>query len=153
MTAVVSRRGVLGAGAVALGVGITAGASAVPAASASTRADSSARADSTARSDAAKASAFDPALPARSTFAGHEGETYQGFSTVSAHELVLDSVDDLGGTGDPELRFRLLFRTDGAAADGIYRLLRDGELVTSLFLARVISEGLLEAVVDRAERA
>lgn len=153
MTAVVSRRGVLGAGAVALGVGMTAGASAVPAASASTGADSSARADSTARSDAAKASVFDPGLPVRSMFTGREGAVHQGFSTVSAHELVLDSIDDLGGTGDPEHRFRLLFRTDSTAVDGIYRLLRDGELVASLFLARVIADGWLEAVVDRGEQA
>ncbi|MFF5624760.1 hypothetical protein ACFY5A_05285 [Microbacterium sp. NPDC012755] len=143
MTAVISRRGVLGAGAVVLGVGMAAGAPpAVAATSSRPMTDAAASAPGT-----------DPLTPVRSMFAGREGAEFSGASPWSAHRLVLASVDDLHGGGDAENRFRLEFTTDEGARDGIYRLTQGGELVASLFLARVGGDARLEAVVDRAEGA
>lgn len=146
MTAVLSRRGVLGAGAVALGIGATAGtgaaAAAAPADSAPTEAARSPQA-------ATSAAAVDPLTPVRSMFTGREGAVYAAFSSFSAHELVLDRVGDLPGGGDAEHRFRVEFRTDDSARDGLYRLLQNGELVALLYFVRVTEQPRLEAIVDR----
>lgn len=144
MTAVLSRRGVLGVGAVAVGAGLTAGG--LPASAATSSSSSSAAAVAPA-----SASQADPLFPVRSLFTGSVGAGYVGFSHWSEHRLVLAEVADLPGDGDTEHRFRLVFTTDDAARDGIYRLLQGPELIASLFLARVTGAPLLEAVVDRRE--
>lgn len=141
MTAVLSRRGVLGAGAVAVGVGLASGG--LPA-SAATSIHSSAAAS-------ASAVQVDPLLPVRSLFTGREGVEFVGFSPWSEHRLVLVEVGDLTGAGDAEHRFRLAFTTDAGARDGIYRILKDGAIVASLFLAAITDAPILEAIVDRRE--
>lgn len=144
MTAVLSRRGVLGAGAVVVGAGLTAGG--LPASAATTPPSSSGGAAAPA-----SASPTDPLLPVRSLFAGREGVEFVGFSQWSEHRLVLSEVGDLAGNGDAEHRFRVVFSADAAARDGIYRILKGGELIASLFLASVTDAPLLEGIVDRRE--
>lgn len=137
MPAVLSRRGVLGAGAVALGIGVVA-----PAAHASP-------ARPAAASEQSPGIEHDPLVPVRSMFAGHEGQEYVGMAPWSQHRLVLSSIGDLQDATDPEHGFRVDFTSDADARDGIYRILQGGELVASLFLARVTEDPRLEAVVDR----
>ncbi|WP_433585342.1 hypothetical protein [Microbacterium hydrocarbonoxydans] len=143
MTVVLSRRGVLGAGAVAVGAGLAAGG--LPAAAATSSSIPSSAAGS------ASAVQVDPLLPVRSLFTGREGVEFVGFSPWSEHRLVLVEVGDLAGAGDAEHRFRLAFTTDEGARDGIYRILKDGALIASLFLAAVTDAPILEAIVDRQE--
>lgn len=140
MTAVLSRRGVLGAGAIAVGAGLTVGAVPASAATVMSRADS-----------AVSASAPDPQTPVRSLFTGREGTQFVGMSQWSEHRLVLTEVADLQGGGDAEHRFRVAFTTDEGARDGIYRVLHGGASIASLFLARVSGAPMLEGVVDRRE--
>nr|WP_314845270.1 hypothetical protein [uncultured Microbacterium sp.] len=153
MTAVFSRRGMLGAGAVALGVGVAAGGSTAYAAAQSTPASAGAHAvtDAVTADAAASAPGSDPLRPTRSVFTGREGTAYVGSSPWSEHHLVLDAVRDLPGDGDAEHRFSVEFTADVRARDGIYRLVSDGELVASLFLARAGGVSTLEGVVDRRE--
>lgn len=151
MTAVFSRRGALGAGAVALGAGLAIGARpAVADSGTGSLPASAAHADDTG-AGATAAAAFDPTMPVRSLFAGHEGREYLGFSPWSQHALVLDRVEALPGEGDTEHRFRVEFSTDAGARDGLYRLQHGGELVAVLFLVRVGPDARLEGIVDRRE--
>ncbi|WP_217177051.1 hypothetical protein [Streptomyces sp. AC495_CC817] len=152
MTAVFSRRSALGAGAVALGVGLVAGGRT---AASATTGDGGAVASSAASSGAAgvRTSASDPLLPTRSLFAGEEGRDYVGVSPWAQRRLVLERVEDLAGEGDPEHRFAVSFRAEESARDGIYRLVREGELVASLFLVRAGGGTSLEAVIDRGSAA
>lgn len=145
MTAVLSRRGVLGAGAVAVGAGLAAGG--LPASAAT----SSSAPSSAGAAAAASAARIDPLVPVRSLFTGREGVEFLAFSAWSEHRLVLAEVGDLPGDGDAEHRFRVAFTTDDGARDGIYRILEDGEFIASLFLAAVTAAPVLEAVVDRQE--
>ncbi|MGW8482657.1 hypothetical protein ACWGJP_05920 [Microbacterium sp. NPDC055903] len=140
MTAVFSRRSVLGAGVVATGVGLAVGSG--PAA-----------ARSESAGDAAAAVSHDPLAPVRSLFSGHEGREYIAASPRAMHRLTLAEVGDLHGGGDAENRFRVVFTTGEDARDGIYRIQQDGALLASLFLARVSGHPELEGIVDRSERA
>ncbi|MBO9626538.1 MAG: hypothetical protein J7484_09215 [Microbacterium sp.] len=155
MTAVFTRRSALGAGAVALGAGLVGSGRTAAFATTDDEAPDAA-ADATATPSDAGAGApasADPLLPTRSLFAGHEGREYHGASSWSEHRLVLDGVGDLPGGGDAENRFSVTFTTDEDARDGIYRLLHEGELVASLFLAKAGGTARLEGIVDRSVRA
>ncbi len=153
MTAVFSRRSALGAGAVALGAGLVGGGRTAAFATTEDEAPDADSAATTSAPGAAAPASIDPLTPTRSLFAGHEGREYQSASPWSAHRLVLESVGDLPGEGDLENRFSVTFLTDDGARDGIYRLLHEGELVASLFLARAGGGARLEAIVDRSVRA
>jgi hypothetical protein len=152
MTAVFSRRGVLGAGALALGTGIAAASRPSPAAAAPEHeaAAHSASAGSSAAED--PRAAADPLRPVRSLFTGQEGRVFVGMSPWAENRLVLDAVGDLPGGGDPEHRFRVEFTAPAGARDGLYRLLRDGAHIASLYLIPVAG-GALEGIVDRQEHS
>lgn len=152
MTAVISRRGVLGVGAVALGVGVAAGTPA--AATGSVAATGKGAALAASAPDAATASVpLDPERPVRSLFSGREGSSYTGSSQWSEHRLVLVEVGDLQAGGDPEHRFRVQFEADAGARDGTYRLTQGGEHLATLFLARVENGTRLEGIVHREAAA
>lgn len=150
MAAVLSRRGLFGAGAVALGVGAIAGGPVVSSPASATISNASASRSSAWSAGASARMPMDPDNPLRSLFTGQEGTEYTGSSAWSAHRLVLLDVADLPGDGDAEHRFRLVFATDDSARDGIYRIVRDGDHLASLFLARVSVASHLEAIVDRS---
>ncbi len=142
MTAVFSRRGLLGAGVVAVGAGVAIGAAPAAGATASSQATAS-----------AASAAIDPLRPVRSQFADRIGAVFVGTSERSTHELVLEEVRDLPGGGDAENRYAVVFRADDGARDGTYRLTIDGAHVATLFFAAVSSTPSLEAIVDRSEAA
>lgn len=137
MTAVFSRRGVLGAGLVVASAGLVTGAASASAATAPASVSSS-------------ESVVDPLLPVRSQFAGRIGVEYAAASERSIHRLVLSEVEDLPGGGDAENRFAVTFATDDGARDGTYRLSIDGAHVATLFCARVSDAPRLQAIIDRS---
>lgn len=148
MTALFTRRGLLGVGAV-VGVGASAGG-----ASAFTPAVASASgpvgpATLGGGVVAATAPHVDPDRPQRSLFVGREGTVYRAVSTRSVHRMTLVGVGDIGSDGDPAHRFRLEFTTDDAARDDIYRLEYEGTAVARLYLGRVTRSARFEAVIDR----
>ncbi|WP_067196065.1 hypothetical protein [Microbacterium sp. XT11] len=153
MTAVFSRRGVLGVGALALGTGIAAAGHPASAAIAPEHgaAAQSAMAGVSVAEDRGTGIP-DPMRPVRSLFTGQEGSVYVGMSPWAENRLVLDAVGDLPGGDDPEHRFRVEFTAPAGARDGLYRLLRGGAHIASLYLVSV-ADGALEGIVDRQGRS
>jgi len=147
MSAVLSRRGVLGAGTLAVGFGLASGV--VPATASTAAGLDRAAAASASASGAASAPGGDPLVPVRSLFADREGTVFTGFSQWSVQSLTLTVVADIAGGGDPEHSFVVRFATDEGARDGIYRLTDGDTHVASLFLARVGADGQLEGIVNR----
>lgn len=145
MTAVLTRRAALGAGAVVLGAGLVAGTAPAVASTAVAAPSSPAATPATASAPAVELT--------RSLFSGREGVSFTGLSPFGAHTLVLDEVADLTGGGDAEQRFRVLFTADAATRDGIYRLMHGVDLVATLFLARVGGGAVLEGIIDRGRTA
>lgn len=146
----VTRRVALGAGAGVVAVGVlTAGAAS---AVASTGPAGVAAAAPSGGAPVTAPAVGGAVLPTRSQFAGHVGETFDGASPWSSHRLVLREVADLTPPGpDPEHCFRLEFAADGAARDGLYRLVSPAGDELALFLSRVGGGApTLAAIVDRS---
>lgn len=95
------------------------------------------------------------ALPVRSHFAGHEGETFLASSGGTSVAVTLSTIDDVPpaiGTED-EHRFNLIFTAQGSstATQGVYEITHPTVPAATLFVSAVGSSERrqLQALVNR----
>lgn len=126
----VSRRAVLGAGVVSVGLGI-AGAAGV---------------------DAPAADAAPVGPPCRSHYSKSLGQTFTATHGKHAYRLKLAHIRDLVGTSAAERDrcFNLVFSAPEALPDGIYTIARRGVVTHSLFLSRIGGRATMQALVNRS---
>ncbi|SHG49334.1 hypothetical protein SAMN05443575_2088 [Jatrophihabitans endophyticus] len=92
--------------------------------------------------------------PTRADYARHVGHQFSAVTGTATRRVTLRRIEDsLGTSADPNLSFTLVFEpVGGRVREGIYSLHRRGVRNHTLLLHALGTDGLLQAVVNRAQR-